>query len=613
MVMPMTPERFQQVGEVYDQAMELAPDRREAFLRTACADDEELRREVESLLTAHETAEDFMDQPAVAIVADLVTKQTSTSLAGEKIGNYQVLSLLGKGGMGEVYLAKDLKLGREVALKILPRQFAQDRMRMRMFEREARAASALNHPNILTIFELGEFEGSHFIVSEYIEGQTVRARLQTSPLPLREALDVAVQTASALAVAHQVGIVHRDIKPENVMVRRDGYVKVLDFGLAKLTEPAVTTQLDLEAITQRVSSTVPGTVMGTVSYMSPEQARGEAVDGRSDIFSLGVLLYEMATGKTPFTGATAIEMLAAILEREPAPLMGGKQQLPSELERIVTKALRKDRGQRYQRIQDLLLDLENLQQQITLGAAAAPLSPVLGKRFLLGAVAVLVLLIATLVTISSLRSSPPAVPPNITVAPEHTVNLERTLTYSLIAQRDPKRFPDSTSFPSIGAHIFGAGDRARLLLSSEQAGYLYVLNEGPPDQISHLANYVVLFPDADVTDGSAALSAGRAVQIPPSGKTVNDNWIEFDKEKGTEKFWLVWSERSVPELEAVKHLANPKDMGAITNPDQIVSIAQYLSRHSAPAPELVKDEEQKKITFKTKGEVLVALLRIEHQ
>ena len=245
--------------------------------------------------------------------------------------------------------------------------------------------------------------------------------------------------------------------------------------------------------------------------------------------------------------------------------------------------------------------------------AAAPLFPVLGKRFLLSAVAVLVLLVATLVTFSSWRSSPPSVPPHIIIAPEHTVNLERTLTYSLIAQRDPKRFPDSTQFPSTGEHIFGASDRARLLLFSEQAGYLYVLNEGPPDKISHLANYVVLFPDADTPGWSAALSAGRAVQIPPPSKTPNDNWIEFDNEKGTEKFWLVWSERSIPELEAIKHLANPKNMGAITNPDQIVSIAQVLSRHSAPVPEIVKDEEQKKITFKAKGEVLAALLRIEHQ
>ena len=609
----MTPERFQQVGALYEQAMELAPDRRVAFLRTTCAEDEALRREVESLLAAHESAEDFMDRPAVEIVADLVAQQTANSLAGEKIGNYQILSLLGKGGMGEVYRAKDLKLGREVALKVLPRQFVQDQMRMKMFEREARAASALNHPNILTIFELGEFAGNHFIVSEYIEGQTVRERLQTSALPLHEALNIAIQTAGALAVAHKTGIVHRDIKPENIMVRPDGLVKVLDFGLAKLTESAVTTQLEVETITQRVSSTMPGTVIGTVSYMSPEQARGEAVDGRSDIFSLGVLLYEMATGKTPFTGATPIEMLAAILEREPAPLTNGNQQLPPELESIVAKALRKDRGQRYQRIQELLHDLENLQQQMASAAAAAPLRQARRKRFLLGAVAAVVLLGATLVTIFSLRSFPPPVPPHSIVAPERAVKPERTLTYSLLAQRDPQRFPDSTPFPSTGEHIFGASDRARLLLSSEQAGYLYVLNEGPPDQISHLANYVVLFPDADTPDWSAALSAGRAVQIPPPGQTSEGNWIEFDKEKGTEKFWLVWSERSIPELEAIKHLANPKNMGAITNPDQIVSIAQFLSRHSAPVPEIVKDEEQKKITFKAKGEVLAALLRIEHQ
>ncbi len=600
----MTPERFQKAGDLYDQALELEPERRSVFLREACADDEELRREVESLLAAHESAEGFIDQPAVEIAAGLFANQTSGSIEGKKIGNYLALAMLGKGGMGEIYLANDLKLRRKVALKFLSQQFLQDPVRVKMFEREARAASALNHPNIITIFDIGQFEGAHYIATEFIEGQTVRQRLKTSAMPLGEVMDVAVQTASALAAAHEAGIVHRDIKPENVMVRRDGYVKVLDFGLAKLTETRATNRVDLEAVTKGTVYTLPGVVMGTASYMSPEQTRGEIVDSRSDIFSLGVLIYEMVAGEPPFTGATAIEVLAATLEREPLPLTEFNRQTPAELERIVAKALRKDRRKRYQTIRDTLVDLENLKQQLDLESAGIGFLRRSGKKaVLLRSIAVLVMVIAVVSVIFFSRNFRSA------VAPEPAAPPERALTYHLIAQRDPQRFPDSQPFRSTGEHIFEAWYQARLMISSDQAGYLYVLNEGPLDPASHLANYVILFPDSETPNWSAAISANHPALIPQTG----DNWILFDKERGTEKFWLVWSERSVPELEAVKHLANPTEAGAISNPDQIIPIAQYLARHYANKPKVLKDEEQKQITFKAKGETLVALIRIEHQ
>jgi serine/threonine protein kinase len=604
----MTPERFRIVGEIYDQVLELEPERRDAYLTEACAGDGELRREVESLLAAHESARGFIDQPAVEIAADLFANTTPESFEGKTIGTYQVLLLLGKGGMGEVYLAHDLKLRRKVAIKVLPQQFLRDAMRVKMFEREARAASALNHPNIITIFDIGQFDGAHFIATEFIEGQTVRLRLKAAVMPLREAMDVAVQTASALAAAHEAGIVHRDIKPENVMVRRDGYVKVLDFGLAKLTETPATNRDDLEAVTKGTAYTLPGVVMGTAAYMSPEQARGEVVDSRSDIFSLGVLIYEMVAGKTPFAGATVIEVLAATLEREPLPLTEFNQQIPAELERIVAKSLRKDRRKRYQTIRDMLVDLEGLKQQLDLESAGAGFFRRSGKKAaLLQSVAVLVMVIAVVGAIFFSKAFRPS------VAPERVALPERALTYHLIAQRDPQRFPDSQPFPSTGEHIFEAWYQARLMISSGQAGYLYVLNEGPPDQVSNLANYVLLFPDADTSYWSAAISANRTVQIPQPSERPEVDWIQFDKERGTEKFWLVWSERSVPELEAVKHLANTTEAGAISNPDQIIPIAQYLARHYANKPEVVKDEEQKLITFKAKGETLVALIRIEHQ
>ena len=607
----MTPERFQKVGELYDRATELEPDQREAYLAAACAGDEELRLEVESLLAAHESASAFIDRPAVEIAATLIanhTGPTTGSIEGEKIGTYQVLSLLGKGGMGEVYLARDQKLGRKVALKVLPKQFTQDPMRVKMFEREARAASALNHPNIITIFDIGRFENAQFIATEYIDGQTLRQRIKTSAMAMRELLDVAIQTAGALATAHDAGIVHRDIKPENVMLRRDGYVKVLDFGLAKLTETISVSQINHDAITRGGAYTTTGLVMGTVSYMSPEQARGETVDGRSDIFSLGVLIYEMATGKTPFTGATAIEVLAATLEREPIPLTQCDQRIPAELERIVAKSLRKDRERRYQTIRDMLVDLQSLKQQLDFEATGiVPSRRSRKKSVLLGSIAALALVIVVAGAIFF---------PKIflsSVAPERVVTPERTLSYYLIAQRDPRRFPNSQPFRSTGEHIFEAWYQVRLMISSDQAGYLYVLNEGPPDQVNNLANYVMLFPDSDTNNWSAAISANRTVQIPPTSEKSDGNCIQFDDEKGTEKLWLVWSERSVSELEAVKHLANFNDGGAIRDPDQAIAIAQYLARHYASKPDAIKDEEQKQITFKAKGEALVALIRIEHQ
>jgi eukaryotic-like serine/threonine-protein kinase len=290
--------------------------------------------------------------------------------AGSRLGFYEILSLLGAGGMGEVWLATELRLGRRVALKLLPLDLTSDADRIQRFEQEARAASALNHPNVCTIYALDQTgDGQHYIAMEYVEGETLRQRLTTSKLSLREALDIAIQVAAALSVAHAAGIVHRDIKPENVMLRPDGVVKVLDFGLAKLApvtpEGADTTRMQM--------NTDARTVMGTAAYMSPEQARGQQVDARSDIWSLGVLLYEMLAGRSPFSGPSGSDVLAAILQNEPALVARFDPDAPSEVQRILTKTLRKDRSQRYQSVQDLLLDLqvlrEDLQAQVRLGSA----------------------------------------------------------------------------------------------------------------------------------------------------------------------------------------------------------------------------------------------------
>ncbi len=281
------------------------------------------------------------------------------------ISHYRILEKLGAGGMGEVYLAEDMKLGRKVAIKVLSQEFTTNRDRLNRFEQEACAASALNHPNILTIHEVGEDNGSHFIATEYIDGNTLRRHMAGSALEASEILDIAVQVASALEEAHGAGIVHRDIKPDNIMVRRNGYVKVLDFGLAKLTEDATDrTPSDGEASTRVLVQTDAGVVMGTSHYMSPEQARGKPVDVRSDIWSLGVVMYEMVAGRVPFEGETSTDVIVAITQKEAPPLARFAPNVPAELDWIINKALRKEREERYQTIRELLTDLRRLKQKL---------------------------------------------------------------------------------------------------------------------------------------------------------------------------------------------------------------------------------------------------------
>lgn len=288
---------------------------------------------------------------------------------GTKIGRYEIRSKLGQGGMGEVYLAEDTRLRRNVALKILPADVAADRVRMERFVQEAKAASALNHPNIITIYEIDQTESGHFIAIEYIDGQTLRERAANSSMTVGDVLDIAIQATSALAEAHEAGIVHRDVKPDNIMIRRDGIVKVLDFGLAKLSEQQAPVFVDSEAPTSINIKTEPGVVMGTAVYMSPEQARGLPVDARTDIFSFGIVLYEIIAGRLPFKGSDRVEVLMEILgDAQPPPLARYAPEAPDELQRIVAKALAKPREDRYQSTNDLLNDLRNLKKRLELDA-----------------------------------------------------------------------------------------------------------------------------------------------------------------------------------------------------------------------------------------------------
>jgi serine/threonine protein kinase len=360
----MTPERWQEIEAVLQGALDRPPAERDSFLEDACSGDEELKEEANSLISAYDEAGDFIEQPAIAQDALVLIGRELDQRIGREIGPYRIIERLGAGGMGEVFLAQDARLNRLVALKILPAYFASDDARLRRFQSEARAASALNHPNILTIHEVGEWEDFRFIATEFIDGQTIRELIARADLSFEEILDVAEQVAFALSAAHAAGIVHRDIKPENIMRRHDGLVKILDFGIAKLTEQ----QMPEHRIESSVSAqTEAGMVLGTVDYMSPEQARALVVDERTDVWSLGVVIYEMLTRRKPFAAATRIDTMVAILEREPRPLFELERQPTGELrpvQRIIDRALRKERNERYQTTREMLVDLRNVRGQL---------------------------------------------------------------------------------------------------------------------------------------------------------------------------------------------------------------------------------------------------------
>jgi len=359
----MQPERWAQIQDVFNAAVEMAPRDRAAYVEQACRSDADLRQEVESLLRSHEDPKDFLDHPTWD---DSGNKVSATLQPGDLVHHYQIVSFLGAGGMGEVYLALDTRLHRKVALKILPRNPDFMRERLRRFEQEARAASALSHPNVCVIYEISESEaGDPYIAMEHVDGVTLRERMLKGALPIVEALEIAVQVASALSAAHKVGVIHRDIKPENVMIRADGSAKVLDFGIAKLLLPQPKQPPVTGASEPSLLRTIPGMVIGTPRYMAPEQARGLAVDGRTDLWSLVVVLREMLTGSAPFGGSSQSDVIAAILVAEPPTLSKMLPRTVPRLEMVDRRLLAKDPEARYQSADELIRDLRGVQSELT--------------------------------------------------------------------------------------------------------------------------------------------------------------------------------------------------------------------------------------------------------
>ena len=399
---------WQRVKAVFEQALAVDETDRSAFLAAACGSDALLRQRVDALLASHAASQSFLETSASAV---LELRRPGADLGGQTLGTYRLLSRIGAGAMGEVYAAHDEKLNRRVAVKLIATDLARDLDRLQRFRQEAHAASSLNHPNIVVVHDFGELELRPFIVTELVEGVTLRERLKEGPLPIPEAIEIALQVTSALAAAHARGLVHRDIKPENVMLRPDGYVKVLDFGLAKLarTEDAPLADAASTGLTQ------PGQMAGTPAYMSPEQARAEPVDARTDVFSVGAVLYEMVTGRLAFAGESHAVIFAEILGQTPPAPTALNPNVPPELERLITKALEKDRERRYQSVADMRADLLRLRRESDAGHLAVS-TPAEQRPILAGAradrrvggrawvaLALLVMLVSGLAAISMFR------------------------------------------------------------------------------------------------------------------------------------------------------------------------------------------------------------------
>lgn len=608
----MNPERYQIIKRHFHAALEQPESERAAFLAQACGADAELFADVEALLNADKRPGSFLDAPAYEMAAGLLIDPLTGELEGTALGPYRIVRLLGAGGMGEVYLAEDSRLGRQVALKLMPDHLARDPDLVRRFRQEARAASALNHPNLASIYEIEQADGRHFIAMEFVAGETLRRIITRGPMPTAEALRIAAQVAGALAEAHQIGIVHRDIKPENIMLDSRGRIKILDFGLAKYApEPA-----NVSAAADSYLTT-PGLLMGTTAYMSPEQVRAIAVDARTDLWSLGVVLYEMIAGAPPFSGPSRSDVIAAILEREPFPLKLENRAATAKLALIIGKLLARDRRERYAAAADLVEDLEALRRELEpgFGTASSAVSIVTDsvgqpplkagrskiRTVLFALVAVLVLSGSVLVALKLWRPAHPvpASPGRASLAPE------RQLSYWIEVQKYRGGKPFQAPF-RLGKEIVFENDyQIRLHLRSAQDGHLYVISEGPSIS-GQPVSFVILFPSSTANAGNSRLSAGSELQIPA------DTWFVFDAKQGTERLWLVYSSTPIPSLEALKGLANPRDRGLISEPDSRVGVRTLLNSPPASKPSVFVDEENREVRLNYNGDTLVYLLRLEH-
>ena len=517
----MKAERLKALESLFFAAQECPPEERAAYLQQQCGEDAALQEELLQLLAASDRAEQQPTLPAIAVVAQQIAQESAALPALE---HYEVLQELGRGGMGEVVLARDKRLHRKVALKFLSPAFAADHERRRRFEQEARLASALNHQNILTIYEIAAVNGTYFMATEFVEGETLRQRLKHAPLPETEAVNIAVQIAAALQAAHAKGIIHRDIKPENIMVRPDGQVKVLDFGIAKLTDPHI---IGANANTVGIQ-TATGQIVGTPAYLAPEQLRGRKLDGRSDLFSLGVVLYEMLVGMQPFTGATIAEVLGAILHKE-IELPAGPKHSPA-LAAILTKALRKAPEERFQTAAEFSAALLQTQagaptqhkiNQETM-ADPVPIKPPVRK--LHWGIALLVMLVLVGTASYQAWRNATSLPPHA-AQPKPTIELMR---YSVEISS-----PDAASEFTDGTQPIPAKKDFKFHFTPQKSGYLYIVAPGE-------RNVLQTFLTAQPTKKTGNISHQLIANLPfefPAGK---DSWLGLNETLAT-TFTIIFS------------------------------------------------------------------------
>ena len=650
MVFRMDAERLKRTEEIYHAALEISPAERESFLDEVCGEDEDVRREIESLLAVNKTLNNIFDTPPESFAAEMFAERAKqASLVGKEIGHYKIKKLLGRGGMGEVYLAEDKNLNRQVALKFLSIPIFDDKNLLRRFKREAFAASALNHPNILTIYEFNVESEISYLAAEYIKGETLRETLSRVELTLREILDISEQTAFALSAAHKAGIVHRDIKPENIMLREDGIVKILDFGLAKFIKTHELIE-DLKVQAPKSTLTQPGTIMGTAAYMSPEQVRGRRdIDGRADIWSLGVVIFEMLTGRVPFAGDTVSDLIASILTTDAPHLSELVGDCPPELKRIVEKALAKNIEERYQAIHDFALDLKSFRRSLELEAElkrsnAANLIPQEISRetkvsnrdslekptkvfikdsdtgisseeneipksskhpiFLVAGLLVL-LAILGIAGFTYWKNSTAVVSNSNVAENSNSQNVpalsEREISYYLDVQKMRNGKPYEEPFRASGREIFESGYKFRMVLESDTDGFLYIFNEGKNEKGK--TEYYLLQPTSPDKD-SARIKAKQKIETP---------YNIFGGGKGTEIVWVIWIKNENEFIEGAKKAAIEENAGGVVNENNSLRLNEFLLQHNKDDKKIDKESSKEVTTVKANGDFIIHRLELEHK
>jgi len=626
----MTPEFYEQVCQICYNALQCEAAQRSGFLDRACAGDASLRKEVETMLAYEGRLDSFLATPALIVAANQLAQAMeesdeilpgddqrmngarpilSETLAGSFApgvtlgGRYLIDKELGRGGVCAVFLARDRKLhDAPVVVKVLLniwQETAQKTWMEKKFKQEIAALARIDHPSVVRALDVGESpDGRSYLVMQYVSGRSLRSVLTAEGMDLGRLAKLARQMGRALAAAHRQGVIHRDLKPENIMLQSLGdeeYVKIIDFGIATIHDMA-------DAPDNQTTE-----VVGTRSYMAPEQLRGKPV-AASDIYALGVIFYEMATGQRPFNSESILhlyELQRAGAKLKPRDL---RPSLPEAAQSVILKALSFTPHDRFANAKDFTDALAD--ELIGEGARLSPPGAFVGPRR--WSLILLLVLAALIGVLASSRFSfrdkaglertqpPPAAAP------------DRYLSYSVEARRDPRRNPRAKPFITFENVIFGEGDEARLYISSPQPGFLYVINQGPT-QTDGFPNFNILFPGMENGGASPEIPAGQIVQIPSPDRNRRDNWLVFDHEEGVENIWLVWSERVVPELEAVKSWANPKDQGAIRDLAQRVSVLRYLATFSAVRPEFERDEVGKQTKLRAKGGTLAWGMKLEHR